>query len=58
MSSQIGVQYITANWAAEGVVRRDLLRTGNSFLEKPYTVAALSDAVRGSAGEAVPAPER
>ena len=36
----------TSGYTADGAVRRELLQSGNPFLEKPYPVAALSDAVR------------
>ena len=36
----------TSGYTADGAVRRELLQSGNCFLEKPYTVAALSDAVQ------------
>jgi len=36
----------TSGYTADNAVRRELLQAGNPFLEKPYTVAALSDAVQ------------
>jgi CheY-like chemotaxis protein len=36
----------TSGYTADSALRRDLLQSGNPFLEKPYTVAALCDAVQ------------
>ena len=36
----------TSGYTADNAVRRELLQSGNSFLEKPYTVAALAEAVQ------------
>jgi CheY-like chemotaxis protein len=36
----------TSGYTADVAVRAELLQSGNSFLEKPYSVAALSDAVQ------------
>ena len=36
----------TSGYTEESAVRRGLMELGNAFLEKPYTVAALSNAVQ------------
>jgi YesN/AraC family two-component response regulator len=36
----------TSGYTADSAVRRELLQSGNPFLEKPYTVAALCDTVQ------------